>query len=118
MGERVENITERGIRRRRAFGIVMLVVSLVAAAALVASDAPRWWRLSLAVPFALAAMGFLEAREKTCVVLGAMGARETPEGGYARMTPAECTIARRQGRAIIAKDVAIGLAAAGLIWLI
>jgi len=37
----------------------------VAAVALVATHAPRPYRLALVVPFTLAAMGWLQAREKT-----------------------------------------------------
>ena len=62
---RIENIGHRGIHRRRMGGIVWLVVSLVAAALLIAFGAPRAWRLTLVIPFALAAIGLLQAREKT-----------------------------------------------------
>jgi fatty acid desaturase len=62
---RVENIGPRGARRRQLGGAAWLVVALAAAALLVSLGAPRWWRLALVVPFGLAAIGFLQARERT-----------------------------------------------------
>jgi hypothetical protein len=62
---RVENIVDRGARRRRAGGVVWLVVAITAAAVLVWLREPRWWRLTLALPFGLAALGFIQARERT-----------------------------------------------------
>jgi hypothetical protein len=118
MASRVENITDVGIRRRRQHGVILTVVSIAAAAILIATGSPRWTRLLLFFPIALAANGFLQAREKTCVVLGAMGTRETGDGGYARMPEAECTIARRQATAIVLKDVLIAAATTAAIWLV
>lgn len=116
MNERVVNITERGVRQRRAMGVVFLVIAVAAAAALIAFDAPRPWRLVLAIPFALAANGFLQARERTCVVLSAVGRREIGGGGYAPMTAAECRIARRQTRSILVKDVVFAAVATAVVW--
>lgn len=62
---RVANIGERGALRRRKGGIAWLVVTIVLVAALFALDAPRVARLALVVPFGLAAVGFLQAKEKT-----------------------------------------------------
>lgn len=61
----IANIGERGARRRALGGIVWLAAGAVAAVALVATHAPRPYRLALVVPFTLAAMGWLQAREKT-----------------------------------------------------
>jgi uncharacterized membrane protein (UPF0136 family) len=63
--EHIANIDDRGARRRALGGIVWLVVAVVATAALLATHAPRAYRLALVVPFALAALGWLQAREKT-----------------------------------------------------
>jgi hypothetical protein len=65
MTEHVANIGERGARRRRRGGIAWLALSAVAFAALLAAGTPRWYRLVLVLPLALAATGFLQAREKT-----------------------------------------------------
>ncbi|MGE5731295.1 MAG: hypothetical protein ACM37U_05095 [Gemmatimonas sp.] len=42
-----------------------LIVAIVGLAVLVARGAPRDARLVLAIPFGLAAIGFLQARQKT-----------------------------------------------------
>jgi hypothetical protein len=65
MAEHVDNIGERGARRRRLIGWMWTVVTVVAVIALVAARAPRAARLFLALPVGLAAIGFLQAREKT-----------------------------------------------------
>ena len=62
---RVENIVDRGARRRRAGGVVWLLIAIAGAALLVWLREPRWWRLALALPFGLAALGFIQARERT-----------------------------------------------------
>jgi len=53
-----------------------------------------------------------------CVVLGAMGTRETSDGGYERMSSAECTVARRQATSIVLKDVLIAAVITAAIWLV
>jgi hypothetical protein len=118
MASRVENITDAGIRRRFRQGVVLAIISIAAAIILIVIGSPRWMRLFLFVPFAIAANGFLQAREKTCVVLGAMGTRETSDGGYARMSEAECVVAKRQVVWIVIKDVLIAVGATALVWLI
>ena len=65
MTERVANIGERGARRRRLGGVVWLGVGIGLLVSFVMRGEPRTWRLVLFVPFALAAAGFLQAREKT-----------------------------------------------------
>ncbi|HXT16105.1 MAG TPA: hypothetical protein VN706_10785 [Gemmatimonadaceae bacterium] len=65
MTECVENIGERGARRRRLSGYGWAAIAAGALAIMLAERAPRWPRLLLAVPIALAAIGFLQAREKT-----------------------------------------------------
>lgn len=63
--ECIANIGERGARRRRASGVVWAVIGAVVLACLLLGHAPRWDRAVLVIPFALAAIGFLQAREKT-----------------------------------------------------
>lgn len=65
MAGHVDNIGERGARIRRRTGWIWTAVTVVAIIALVATRAPRGARLFLAGPVALAAIGFLQAREKT-----------------------------------------------------
>jgi|HubBroStandDraft_2_1064218.scaffolds.fasta_scaffold341728_2 hypothetical protein len=61
----IANIGRRGRRQRATFGIVLLVVGAGILVALVVSGAPRAWRLALFLPFWAAAIGVLQAREKT-----------------------------------------------------
>ena len=63
--DRIANITERGAIRRRRSGIAWLVVSAILLSILLYLGMPHWMRLVLAVPLTLAAIGFLQAREKT-----------------------------------------------------
>lgn len=65
MAERIANIGEAGARRRRAGGVVWLVISAAAAVALIALHEPRAWRALLVIPLALSAIGFFQACEKT-----------------------------------------------------
>ncbi len=62
---RVENIGEQGAQRRRKGGLVWLALSGVAIVLLVITHAPRPARLLIAIPVGLAAIGLLQAREKT-----------------------------------------------------
>lgn len=102
------NLVERGIRRRHALGVAWLVAGIAVAIVLIAIHAAREWRLLLVVPFAISANGFLQAREKTCVVLAALGKRETNDGrAYANVGAEERAILRRRALGIGAKAVAI-----------
>jgi hypothetical protein len=118
MGDRVVNITETGIRRRRGMGVAMTIVSIAMAIALFATRAPQWSRLLLFVPMAMAASAFFQVRDKTCVVLSVMGTRETETGGYARLSSVECHVAREQAAFVVAKGVLIAAVLTAAIWLI
>jgi hypothetical protein len=59
------NIGPRGRAKRLRFGLVALVVAVIAAAALLALRAPPLSRLGLFVPFFLGGMGVFQARAKT-----------------------------------------------------
>jgi len=65
MADRITNIGPRGARRRRRGGIAWLIVAVIAFAVMLTLGAPREARLVLAIPFGLAAAGFLQARQKT-----------------------------------------------------
>jgi hypothetical protein len=62
---RVENIGVRGAIRRRRSGVVWAALAVAGLIALLVTDAPRWTRLMIAIPVGLAAVGFLQARERT-----------------------------------------------------
>jgi hypothetical protein len=65
MPARIANIGPKGARRRRRGGVAWLIVAVAAFAIMLAAGAPRATRLLLAIPFGLAATGFLQARQKT-----------------------------------------------------
>lgn len=97
-------------------GVITLVVALVALVVLMWLNVPRGWRLALVIPFAISANGFLQARERTCVVLAAMGTRETDDGGYARVSDAERAAAMRQMRWIVVRAALIAVVATAISW--
>ena len=74
------NIGVGGARRRTILGIVASGVAITALVALYSQDAPKPWRLALFVPFLGAMLGFIQARERICVVLGGKGVQETDKG--------------------------------------
>jgi hypothetical protein len=61
----VPNLGPRQRRLRVVFGCVGLAVAIGLGAALFALEAPRWTRAALLLPSWGAALGFLQAREKT-----------------------------------------------------
>ena len=63
--EHVANIGDRGARRRRMSGVVWLLVTIGLLIALLVFGASRWTRLAIALPAGMAAIGFLQARERT-----------------------------------------------------
>lgn len=65
MTERIANIGERGARRRLMGGVVWAVLSVAALVVLLVAHAPRWSRAWLVIPFAFAATGYFQARDKT-----------------------------------------------------
>jgi len=65
VADRVENIGSRGARHRRRNGWISLAVAGVVIVALVVMQPPRFYRLILGIPIGLAALNFIEARDKT-----------------------------------------------------
>ena len=65
MADRIANIGARGARRRLTGGVVWAVLSIVSLIALLAAHAPRWSRAWLVIPFAFAATGYFQTRDKT-----------------------------------------------------
>ncbi len=64
-GQTAVNIGPGERRKRLIFGLISWGVGILLALALIASGASRWWRLVLALPFWLGALGVFQAREKT-----------------------------------------------------
>jgi hypothetical protein len=106
------NIGPAEIARRRRAGNVGLVATVGLLAGLVAVDAPPVARLLVAVPAAVAASGYLQARLRFCAGFGSRGVFNFGEiGGTDRV---EDTDARRRdlmkARQIGLRSLAIGLA--------
>lgn len=59
------NISPAERRKRLRFGIIQFVISLVILGAMLYFDIPKLWRLTLVLPFAAAAAGFFQWRDKT-----------------------------------------------------
>jgi hypothetical protein len=116
MTEQTTNLAERGVRRRQTMGIIWLVISIVAAGSMILLNSARAWRLVLVIPFALAAVGLLQAHERTCVALGMAGKRENPDGTYSKIPADECPAIDRKVRSIMVRVMLIAVAATALVW--
>jgi len=64
-GSTVPNIGPRERRKRLTLGIAALAVGAGLSALLIATGAPRGWRLLAALPFWGAALGYFQARDRT-----------------------------------------------------
>lgn len=107
---RCTNITPEGERRRRITGWAALIAGLIVVAGLTSRRAPAAAYL-VVFPFALgAAFGFLQARAKTCVVLGLKGTAEVEGGGFRRLDEPDRITARGQAMQVLGRS--IGIAAA------
>jgi hypothetical protein len=62
---RVGNIGSAGRRRRLVMGILMAAVGVILVAGLILTGATPGWVLVAFVPFWLAALGLIQARERT-----------------------------------------------------
>ena len=62
---RVANLTARGQRRRLIGGVIWLAVATIVTVALNITHASGWWYALLVIPFAAAALGYFQARERT-----------------------------------------------------
>ncbi len=67
------NIGPREQFKRRLLGRVALIASVALTFALIAYGAPRFVRLVIFFPLWMAALGYFQAREKTCIALAARG---------------------------------------------
>jgi hypothetical protein len=76
----VANIGPRERRRRLRQGIVTLILGALLGVVMARAGVDPWWRLALVLPFWTGALGVSQAREETCVILAARGARNLDEG--------------------------------------
>lgn len=96
----VENIGPKESRRRLLMGLVLFLVALAAGVALIMTGAARVWRLFLFPVIWGAAVGYYQARERTCVVLARRGARNLDRGIEVVSDPAVVAASRRQAQKV------------------
>ena len=108
------NIGPAEIALRRRAGHAGLVVTAALGAALVRSDLPRAWRLTLAVPAAGAASGYLQARERFCADFGWRGVYNFDRRGREQPVAGDRALAqdRRKALRIAAASAAVGVGVA------
>lgn len=59
------NLDSRGVQQRYLLGVTGLIAGLIATALGLSGQLPGHWMKLIFIPFALAALGFFQAREKT-----------------------------------------------------
>ena len=108
------NIGPHEIALRRRAGHVGLALSAALAAALLRSNLHPAWRLTLALPAAGAASGYLQARQRFCADFGFRGVYNFDTRGHEQpVTAAQAKSEdRRRALQISAASAGIGLAVA------
>ena len=114
------NIGPDEIALRRRAGHVGLAVTAALAAALVRSHLHPAWRLTLAVPAAGAAAGYLQARQRFCADFGVRGVYNFDTRGHEQpVTAAQAQSEdRRRALQISAASAGIGLGVAAAAMLV
>jgi hypothetical protein len=114
------NIGPAEIALRRRVGHAGLATTAVLAAALIRSDLPRPWRLTLAVPATGAAAGYLQARARFCADFGFRGVYNFDHPSRRPQAKVPTGQARKQDRRralqIGVASAAIGLGVAVAAW--
>jgi hypothetical protein len=104
------NIGPEGRRQRRILGMLAIVAGTIALISLDRLDAGHAWRLTIFPLWTVAALGFLQSRARTCVVLAAAG---TCDAESARVLSADDVRALRRRAVVIAvQAVVIGIGVA------
>jgi len=108
------NIGPAEITARRRFGHLGAVTTVALLLALLAFGAPTWWRISLFLPAAAAAAGYLQAALRFCADYGWRGVfnlgdqlRQTTSVADAQARAAD----RRKALQIAASSALVGVAA-------
>jgi len=107
------NINAVGRRRRRRIGGAMSAAAVAFLGWSVATGAPASTRALVCLPVMAAAVGFLQVRRNTCVVLAVAGRREDGNG-MAPVSAGELRDSRRVSWTIARDALAAGALAAGL----
>ena len=104
------NIGPEEIALRRRAGHIGLAVTAALATALLRSDLHPAWRLTLALPAAGAASGYLQAQQRFCANFGFRGVYNFDARGHEQRVAGERAAAedRRRALQIAAASAAIG----------
>jgi hypothetical protein len=108
------NIGSEEIALRRRAGHIGLAITAALAIALLRSDLHPAWRLTLALPAAGAASGYLQARQRFCANFGFRGVYNFDARGHEQHVADEQAEAadRRRSMQISAASAGIGLGVA------
>lgn len=90
------NIGPRGCRRRGRMAWAWLALGVAIVAGLGLRDAPTLWYAIAALPFLMAALGYYQSREQTCVFFAALGQRDLDTGAERIADRAELVRVRQQ----------------------
>ncbi|HVQ14598.1 MAG TPA: hypothetical protein VMS40_13445 [Vicinamibacterales bacterium] len=96
----------------------MSAITLCLAAGLILVGLPRGWRLITIVPAWIAALGFFQVRENTCVALAARGLRNMDTGDERITDPIELHRVRQQSRSVHIQAALLALAVAAFFTLL
>jgi len=112
------NIGAKERRLRIGMGAMTLIIGVVIAAVLIFTGVNRLWRLFLVIPFYNAALGFLQARSGTCVMMAGQGYKKMDKIVERVIDPEHDRQLRRQARNIYIMSAVTAAAAAALSLLI
>jgi hypothetical protein len=99
----IPNISPRERAKRMRFAIVQLTLTLCVLGALIIFNADPLWRLALLFMFWPAAVGYFEARDKTCVAHALTRTRKLGDVTEKIEDEAELKQVHRQSRKVILK---------------
>jgi hypothetical protein len=108
------NISATGRRRRTQFGNRWLIVSVALLAGLVVLRVRWYWGLTMFVPAALSAVGFLQASRNTCVMRAKQGTFEHEDFSTTKAPDDEVAASRVVAASINRDTILIGLAGAAI----
>jgi hypothetical protein len=94
------NIGPREQFKRRLLGRVALIAGAALTVVLIGYGAPRLSRLVIFFPLWMAALGFFQAREKTCIALAARGTCDMDAGEQKIEDPVRAAKLREKARRI------------------
>lgn len=106
----IPNISTAERRGRLISGIVALVVGIGVLVAMLLTGISPWWRLLLFFPFAGAASGYFQWRDKTCVGLSARQSRKLGDHAEKIEDPTELAQVKRQASRVQVKTFITGIA--------